>query len=273
MDRQTNEQLAAAIQKGRTDLLPLLWEQTERLIKLLIVRYAKSKILPNSIDVDDLLQGGYFAMLQAVRAFKTDNGYKFTSYLNYSVKNVIDEETSNDKKHFKEVSYNKTVSDKDGDNVELFDLMKDSTAEYDVIEPVELTDTQRTVIEALERLPPPQREVISKHYLKGLTLNQISAEKQCSVENIRQYIQRGFKTLRKDPTLKELYLNTVESGYIHHFNRFRYSPEYFETIRRIEELERNATEYMTYGKRQAQRQIMLMQAEKEYDRKHIYHNY
>lgn len=264
-----NEQLVTLIQSGHRDLLPVLWEQTERLIKMLIIRYAKNRVLPNSIDIDDLLQCGYFALLQAVRAFKSDSGYKFTTYLNYSVKNAIDEETGSDKKHFKEISYNKTVSDKDGDNVELLDLMEDSTAEYDVIEPVELTDTQRTVIEALERLPSAQREVISKHYLKGLTLNQISAERHCTIENIRQYIQQGFKTLRKDRALRNLYFDTVGSSYIHRFNRFQYSPEYFETIRKIEELECNATEYMTYGKRQARRTLMLLQAQKEYDKSHI----
>ncbi|MDD6490200.1 MAG: sigma-70 family RNA polymerase sigma factor [Clostridia bacterium] len=264
-----NEQLVTLIQSGNRDLLPELWEQTERLVKMLIIRYAKSKVLPNSMDIDDLLQCGYFALLQAVRAFKADNGYKFTTYLNYSVKNAIDEETGSDRKHFKEVSYNKTVRDKDGDNVELLDLMEDSTAEYDLIEPVELTDTQRTVIEALERLPPVQREVISKHYLKGLTLNQIATERHCTIENIRQYIKAGFKTLRKDRALRNLYFDTVGSSYIHRFNRFQYSPEYFETIRKIEELERNTTEYMTYGKQQARRTILLLQAQKEYDKKHI----
>lgn len=265
----TNEQLVTLIQSGNRDLLPELWEQTERLIKMLIIRYAKSKVLPNSMDIDDLLQCGYFALLQAVRAFKADKEYKFTTYLNYSVKNAIDEETGNDKKHFKEISYNKTVKDKSGDNVEMLDLMEDSTAEYDVIEPVELTDTQRTVIEALERLPPVQREVISEHYLKGLTLNQISAERHCTVENIRQYEKAAFRTLRKDRTLRNLYLDTVGNSYIHNYSHFQYTPEYFETIRKIEELERNTTEYMTYGKQQARRTLMLMQAQKEYGQKHI----
>ncbi|MDD6490271.1 MAG: sigma-70 family RNA polymerase sigma factor [Clostridia bacterium] len=264
-----NEQLVTLIQSGNRDLLPELWEQTERLIKMLIVRYAKSKVLPNSMDIDDLLQCGYFALLQAVRAFKADKGLKFTSYLSYSVKNAIDEETGNDRKHFKEISYNKTVKDRSGDNVELLDLMEDSTAEYNLIEPVELTDTQRIVIEALERLPPVQREVISKHYLKGLTFEQIATERNCTVENIRQYKTAAFRTLRKDRTLRALYLDTVGNSYIHNYSRFQYSPEYFETIRRIEELERNTTEYMTYGKQQARRLLILSQAQKEYDKNHI----
>lgn len=264
-----NEQLVTLIQSGHRDLLPVLWERTQRLIKMLIVRYAKSKVLPNSMDIDDLLQCGYFALLQAVRAYKADGNYRFVTYLSYSVLNAVQDELGINRKHYKETSLNTPIEDKDGGVIEMLDLLEDSTAEYDVIEPVELTDTQRTVIEALERLPPVQREVISKHYLKGLTLNQISAEKHCTIENIRQYIQQGFKTLRKDRALRNLYFDTVGSSYIHRFNRFQYSPEYFETIRKIEELERNATEYMTYGKQQARRTLMLMQAQKEYDKKHI----
>ncbi|MGN1457407.1 MAG: sigma-70 family RNA polymerase sigma factor [Acutalibacteraceae bacterium] len=265
----TNEQLVTLIQSGHRELLPELWEQTERLIKMLIIRYAKNRVLPNSMDIDDLLQCGYFALLQAVRAFKADNGYKFTTYLNYSVKNAIDEETGSDRKHFQEISYNKTVKDKSGDNVEMLDLMEDSTAEYDVIEPVELSDTQRIVTEALERLPPVQREVISKHYLKGLTLNQIATERHCTIENIRQYIRAGFKTLRKDRALRNLYFEGQRLCYMQRYSLFHSSPEYFEVISKIEELERNTTEYMTYGKQQARRLLILSKAQKEYDKNRI----
>lgn len=265
----TNEEIVTLVQSGNRELLPVLWEQNQKLIKMLIVRYAKNKTLPNSVDLDDLFQCGYFALLQAVRAYKADGNYRFVTYLSYSVLNAVQDELGINRKHFKEISYNKTVKDKSGDNVELLDLMEDSTAEYNLIEPVELTDTQRIVIEALERLPPVQREVISKHYLKGLTLNQIAAEKHCTVENIRQYKTAAFRTLRKDKELRELYLDTVGNSYIHNYSRFQYSPEYFETIRRIEELERNATEFLTYGKRQARRQILLMQAEKEYSKKYL----
>lgn len=264
-----NEQLVTLIQSGHRDLLPVLWERTQRLIKMLIVRYAKGRILPNSIDLDDLLQCGYFALLQAVRAFKADKGLKFTSYLSYSVKNAIDEETGNDRKHFKEISYNKTVKDKSGDDVEILDLLEDSTAEFDIFEPVELTDTQRIVTEALEQLPPVQREVISKHYLKGLTLNQIATERHCTIENIRQYIRAGFKILRKDRVLRNLYFEGQRLCYMQRYSLFHSSPEYFEVISKIEELERNTTEYMTYGKQQARRTLMLLQAQKEYDKNHI----
>lgn len=81
----TLEELATAARNGNIEVMPLLWEKTERLIKMLILKAVNKRVLPNYIDESDVLQCGYFALLAAVKAFK-NNGLKFTSYLNYSVK-------------------------------------------------------------------------------------------------------------------------------------------------------------------------------------------
>ena len=47
--------------------------------------------------------------------------------------------------------------------------------------------------------------------------------------------------------------------------RFRYSPEYFEAIRKIEEIEKAEIKYLTYGKREARRRLIKLQAEQEYN--------
>ena len=83
----TNEELTAAIQAGNRELLPLLWEKNERLINQLILKAVGSRTLPAHIDIDDIMQCGYFAMLAAVKAYKPSE-YKFTAYLSYSVKNA-----------------------------------------------------------------------------------------------------------------------------------------------------------------------------------------
>ena len=269
MEDVTLEELALAVQNGNDELMPLLWERTERLVKMLILRHIRNRILPNSIDTEDLLQCGYFALLRAVRAFKPDKEYKFNTYLNYSVQNVINEEIDGRKRHtFKETSYNKPIMNDDGEETEWLDLLKDDRAERNIIELVELTDTQRIVIEAVEQLLPEQRKVIHQHYFKGLTLKQIAELNKCSIENIRQYEHRAFKALRKNSKLRSLNEEIQNQSYIHSFSRFQYSPEYFETIRKVEQLERETAEYMTYGKRQAKIYLMLYRAEQEFNKKY-----
>ena len=69
-EKLTLETLATAAQQGKREVLPLLWEKTERLIKKLILKTINKRILPTHIEESDVLQCGYFALLAAVRAFK-----------------------------------------------------------------------------------------------------------------------------------------------------------------------------------------------------------
>ena len=126
-EKLTLETLATAAQQGKREVLSLLWEKTERLIKKLILKTINKRILPTHIEESDVLQCGYFALLAAVRAFK-NSGLKFTSYLSYSVQNAVNEciyGRSRRKSKFKEVSYNQTVTDKSGDDVEMLELIND----------------------------------------------------------------------------------------------------------------------------------------------------
>lgn len=260
----TNEQLVTLIQSGNRDLLPVLWEQTEKLIKMLIMRFIKNKRLPNSIDSEDLLQCGYFALLRAVKAYKPDERYKFNSYLEFHIRNVIRDELIH-LGRIQEFSYNKTVSGLD-DEIELIELMEDENAEESIYTHSELSDTQRIVIEALEELPPNIKEVIYLHYFKGLNYGDIATLNGYSTSYANSLGRNGLRLLRKNRQLRKVYFEMCEHSFVLFKNyRFRYSPEYFEAIRRIEEIEKAEIKYLTYGKREARRRLIMLQAEQEYN--------
>jgi RNA polymerase sigma factor (sigma-70 family) len=265
----TLEELAAAIQDGGKELMPLLWERTQRLIKMLILKHLKSRILPNYVDEEDVLQCGYFALLAAVRAFKLD-GYKFNTYLNYSVQNAVNETVfgkSREPSEIKEYSYHNTVAGDDGAKTELVEFIKDEQAEYDVIEPVELTETQRIVIEAVDELPDTQRDIVRKHHFQNMTFKEIAELNGCSLSNIQQYERQAFRNLRKNKQLLSLYKDMNDYSFINSVNWFRTSPEYFEAIRAaeriIQEQERQG-KYLSYGKKQAQIYLLLYKAEQKF---------
>ena len=89
----TNERLAELIREGGNDeLLPLLWDKTQFLIYQKcgqLWRLYSEKLERFGYSLDDLRQESYNALLFAVKGFKSEKGYKFTTYLNYGLKRVI----------------------------------------------------------------------------------------------------------------------------------------------------------------------------------------
>lgn len=272
IEKITLEELATAAQCGNMEVMPLLWQKTERLIKKLILKAINKRILPNYVDEEDVLQCGYFALLATVRAFKA-NGLKFTSYLTYSVQNAVNECINGKSKRpskIKEVSYNQPVKDNGGDDVELLELIEDKSAELEVYEPLELTDTQRIVIEAVDALPQRQRDVIRLHYFHDMSLKDIAAAQNCCVSNIQQIERQAFRELRKNKKLRALNEQIGAMNFIRGIDYYHTSPEYWGAIRAARELERKLLQdsSLSYGKRQAQIFLLLYRAEQEYKRTH-----
>lgn len=264
----TLEELAAAAQCGNMEVMPLLWEKTERLIRMLILKAINKRILPNYIDESDVLQCGYFALLAAVRAFKS-NGLKFTYYLTYSVQNAVNECINGKSKRpskIKEVSYNQPVKDNGGEDVELLELIEDRGAELEVYEPLELTDTQRIVIEAVDALPQRQRDVIRLHYFHNMSMKDIAAAQDCCVSNIQQIEHRAFRELRKNKKLRALSEQIGAIDFVRGIDYYHTSPEYFNAIRAARELERKLLQdsSLSYGKRQAQIFLLLHRAKQNF---------
>ena len=80
----TNEEMAVRIQHGETGLYSLLWERVEKLVTLLAGRYyARSQVTcaRSGVEIEDLIQAGYFAMMDTAASFKAGSGYKLTTYL------------------------------------------------------------------------------------------------------------------------------------------------------------------------------------------------
>lgn len=153
--------------------------------------------------VNSILQCGYFVLIAAVKAFESGE-YKFTTYLNYSVQNVVNEAINGKSRQpskVKEYSYNRTVVSYDGDETEMIDLMKDEQAEYKVFEPLELTDVQQIVITAVAELPEREKNIICCHYFHNMTFKEIAECQGYNISNIRQYERRAFYTLRKNRKL------------------------------------------------------------------------
>jgi RNA polymerase sporulation-specific sigma factor len=81
----SNEELALLIQRGEKEYIAQLWTQIERFIEIKAWLYERH-LSGCAADEEDLLQSGYFAMLEAVKYYRPEKGYKYLTYLSYTLK-------------------------------------------------------------------------------------------------------------------------------------------------------------------------------------------
>ncbi len=176
----TNEQLAVFIQQGGNDeLIPILWEKVQRVLFAKAERYysAYSEALRRyGFDIQDIRQECYSAMLAAIKWYKPDKEYKFTTYLNYALKHTIRRLYSGKNDALNQaatMSLEQPIGD--GDELTVADTVADDTAAQ-TFEQIELCDYFKPLYEALETLTERQQDIIRLRYFEGLNARQ-SAEK------------------------------------------------------------------------------------------------
>lgn len=89
----SNEELAVLAQGGDKAALQELWEQVNKLTAWHCIRYYRrvglDAFAARGITLEDLKQECYFAFLEAVRAFDSTQGIKFTVYLKFPLQNAF----------------------------------------------------------------------------------------------------------------------------------------------------------------------------------------
>ena len=213
----TNEQLCVFIQQDSTELLPILWERVKDLCFMLCGRYyAKyaARFAACGIELCDLRQECYAAFLQAVRSFQEDKGMKFSSYLDFPIRNTAAEllgirnpERTNHKPLDNAVSLDKPIEASDNDNMTLADVIPDreSGEPFErVLQEVADEHARAVLCEALEKLTEQERDVIVMIFFEGKTAQDIAREWGVSAQRVGQVKAQAIRTLRKMPALKVL---------------------------------------------------------------------
>lgn len=248
----TNEMLAQFIQEGGNDeLIPILWEKVRKLLYVKADRFYslyKSACDGSGVDVWDIRQASYSAFLDAVKAYKAGGKIKFTSYLNYPFKNAVQKllgiRGSRREPLNNCTSLDKPIEQSNGETCSMLDLVADDTS-LDFVEEAERNSEAETVRKFVDELSEPYRSVIKAKYFDGLTLGEIGEKFSVSRERIRQQQAHGLRILRRNPQLRKLYTEQECHYDWLALARFKYSPEYYEIVRRAEERQ------LSYGQRQA----------------------
>lgn len=87
----TNEQLALNVQNGNRAALAELWGAVRPLLLSMAWKFyqkqGKERCSTHGVTLEDLQQETFFALCDAVQAYKPEKGYQLTTYLNYATEN------------------------------------------------------------------------------------------------------------------------------------------------------------------------------------------
>lgn len=222
MNNYTNEELAELINNGHNEYSYLLWQQVEKIIlkKINAITLKHSKIMKSKgIESCDLLQECYFAFINATKAFDNAAGYKFTTYLEYHIKNIV-----NDILGFRTAAGRNDVmlSCKSldeplnaTDDLTIADIVIDENAAagFTNIEDMLYNQQLHTDLENAinSNLNADQRDCVKQKYFNNCTTKQLADERNRDITYIHNVLKTSLFKLSKDNALKKYHDDIISS--------------------------------------------------------------
>ena len=210
----TNEEIVKAIQAGETDLIGQLWDQCSPFIRKQAGRWKRAWVDRTDIDVDDLVQVGYFAICSAVRGWNADKGSSFLNYLEWYLKTEFAtacscrNTASRADPIYSALRFESPVSG-DTDGLTVADTLGEDCLELEAIEEKDYREyIAKVVREAVARLPENYRKAVEAHFLDGVPYTTIAESMGVSKQWAHQLGQCGLRKMRentRNAELKKLY--------------------------------------------------------------------
>lgn len=196
----SNEELVTAIQKGQNELYPELWEQVRRFVVQQANRRYQATEGYGGVEVEDLIQSGFLALVEAVGYFNPDGGCSFLPVLANCLKTAFalagGYRTSKRDPLNECKSLDEPLDDPEGGT--LLDLQADPRDDYeDANQRIWLEDLRRSLDSAISKLPQDEEEVIISRFFRGQTYKQIGAETGVTPADVRKNELQGLQQLRR----------------------------------------------------------------------------
>lgn len=204
------DELVYQIQQGRDDLIPELWNAVKGLIRYFAIRFSRQWDCSRyGIELDDLVQEGYFAMLETLRKHDPEKG-SFNTLFAYDLRKAFQNAIGRtDRKRGDLLNYclslDAEIDSSEPNSDSMYERIPDG---YDYAGAVEqkiyIQQLHDELEKALAAIPADQAEVLRSIYFDGRTLTEIAAERSQTCENIRRKKENGLRTLRSHKCKKEL---------------------------------------------------------------------
>lgn len=219
----TNEQLAWNVQNGNRAALTELWGAVRPLLFSLAWKFyqkqGKERCSSHGVTLEDLQQEAFFALCDAVQAYKPEKGYQLTTYLHYATEN-----------RFKACMGIQGKADalNHADRLERplpgeeerqqGDTIPDEQAQasLEAVDDASQQEQLQAVLgEALEALPAPQGDVLRLRFACRKTRPETAQALGISPQEVRKAEQRALQLLRGKPAVLALRTDFLEGAAYH----------------------------------------------------------
>ncbi len=203
----SNEELVQLIQAGATERMGELWEQVKGLVAWKARHIMTALDLrgnPCGVELEDLIQSGYLALVEAVETYDPAAG-AFSTWLMYYLRRVFAEATRYRTRREQNEPLNNCLSletplSDDADSDTIMDVVADpgGLKGQESVEEAEFRKELHEALEvALQAIPGNYRDVLRLRYFENMTLENIGEQRGTSKERIRQMESKAIRQLQK----------------------------------------------------------------------------
>ena len=199
-----------------------LYSENKGLLYYVARRYSKACLCDRAVSVEDLVQAGFFGLVQAQKTFDPQAGNWASWAAHYITKEIHKalglREGKPLKAHWQALSLDAPLNPNEPDGLTGADVLADDSLPA-IDEALTLDDMRRYVRQAVERLQSDQqRLVIQLCGLEGQPYEAAAGRLGVSVERVRQIRKTALVRLRNDKTLRENARADIElrTPYYHH---------------------------------------------------------
>ena len=196
---------------------PLTKEEEEKQIELLLNKdiNARNKLIEHNLRLvshiakkynskyenDDLISIGIIGLIKGIDSFSNEKGTKLTTYAAKCIENEILMHFRNEKKNMNNISIDEKIGfDKDGNEIELIDVIK--TPDLDYIENINFKDNLNSLLKYINILTDREKTIIFKRYgifnHNELTQKEIANELNISRSYVSRIEKRALTKLLRE---------------------------------------------------------------------------
>lgn len=215
------EQLALQAQEGNRAALSQLWETVRPLLASMAWKFYErqgtGRCAIHGITLEDLKQESFIAFVDAVRAYKPEKGYQFTTYLNYATENrfrgCMGTKGKKDALNYSD-SLERPVGNEE-ESQSLGDTIPDEKAAValsSVDDKQEQEAFSAVLGVALDDLPGIQGPILKHRFFYRHTVKDTAQALQVTPQDVRREESKGLRALRGNPRVCSLGDDMLETA-------------------------------------------------------------
>lgn len=197
------EEMVREYQSGNREVLPDLWRQVRGFaVKRAIQKMRSYRLVgtDRAVDVDDLIQEAYFAMVRAAETYDPEKEASFLGWWKFFMRTAFNSALNVRTSKGREAichrckSLDTPLDESDGDTLGAM-IQSDAGELEEADRRIWRENLRRTMTSMLQELPPQWQSILHKRYFEEKTLQEIAAEAGLSHQCIHQKILKAQKQL------------------------------------------------------------------------------